>query len=115
MARCGQGQARWPGLCDSARMTELSDAARADHRHPVSVAFAEAMFPAGEILPAPDAAALAAKIDRYVTDRPLLRGLLALGLCWLEWRGLLRLRSRFSRAEVLQRRALLDALGPTLI
>src|SRR5690606_986247 len=115
MALCGQGQACLPRLCQHARMTELTDSARADHPGPVSVAFAEAMFPAGETLPAPDATALATQVAGYVAGRPLLRGLLSLGLGWLEWRGRRHLGSRFSRAAVAPRRALLDALAPTLI
>ena len=115
MARCGQGQARRPGLCQHAGMTELSDSARVGRRSRISVAFAEAMFPAGDTLPAPDAATLAAQVDGYVARQPLLRMLLALGLTWLEWRGLLRLGTRFSRAEVKPRRALLDTLGPTWV
>lgn len=115
MARCGQGQACLLRLCQHARMTELTDSARADHPGPVSVAFAEAMFPAGETLPAPDATALATQVAGYVAGRPLLRGLLSLGLGWLEWRGLRQLGSRFSRAAVAPRRALLDALAPTLV
>lgn len=75
---------------------------------------AAALFPAGEILPAPEPHQLAARVAGYVAHRRTHRWLLTAGLQWLEWRSLPHLRRRFSRADVAQQRAVIETLSNTL-
>ncbi|WP_245932533.1 FAD-dependent oxidoreductase [Isoalcanivorax indicus] len=84
-------------------------------RADVARALAEALFPAGAQLPAPDPEAITRTVTGYVAGHPWLRRALDTGLGWLTLRCLLRHGQRFSHAPVARRRALLDGLAESAL
>ncbi len=80
-------------------------------RQRTAEALAEALFPPGRVLPAPDPAAISAKVSEYVAEHPWLRRGMASGLAWIEARFFATHGKRFSRADVAERRAFLKRVS----
>jgi choline dehydrogenase-like flavoprotein len=86
-----------------------------DYTATIAARLIEAMFPAGEVLAAPDPDALLAAVRGYLGRSALLsRGIAAL-LWWLELRCLLGSGRRFSRLGLEGRKAFLAGTAPTRI
>lgn len=75
----------------------------------------EALFPAGETLPAADAAALLQAVDDLLAGSPALGRAVSALLAWLEWRYLLTHGRPFSRASREARSAFLRAQSHSLL
>lgn len=73
------------------------------HTRTIAERLVEALFPAGERLPAPDVAALLANTEAALTESASLRRLVKSLLWWLELRYLATHGTRFSAAEREQR------------
>lgn len=84
-------------------------------RQRTAEALAEAMFPAGDSMPAGDPRKITGVVAGYVDEHPWLRRALASGLTWLETRFLASHGRRFSEADVSQRRAFLRRISRTRI
>ena len=76
-------------------------------------ALAEAMFPAGELMPAPDPVTIRERVADYVAQYPWLRRALVSGLAWVEARFWATHGKRFTRANVATRRAFLERVSRT--
>lgn len=85
------------------------------HTRRIAERLAEALFPAGEQLPAPDLAALLAATDDALAGNAALRRLVKSLLWWLELRYLATHGSRFSAAKREQRSAFLRANAGSLL
>lgn len=115
MHACGQGQAGTAPLCQADIMDNTSHLADTPTLRQTATAraLAEALFPAGARLTAPDPDAVTRTVAGYVAAHPWLRRALDAGLRWLALRCLLRHGQRFSHAPLARRRALLTALADT--
>ncbi len=78
-------------------------------------ALAEAVFPAGERMPAADPLKIANTVAGYVAGRPLFCFALAAGLNWLALRYFLRHGGRFRKAGLARRQVFLKRLARTLL
>ena len=76
-------------------------------------ALAEALFPAGERMPAADPVNVANTVAGYVDGRPLFRFAVATGLGWLALRYLLRHGGRLHAAALPRRQAFVTRLART--
>ena len=74
-------------------------------------ALAEAMFPAGEKIPAGDPDAITQTVAGYLVDHPWLRRAMASGLVWLESRFMASHGKRFCKADVSERRRFLARIS----
>ncbi|HVL00507.1 MAG TPA: GMC family oxidoreductase [Dongiaceae bacterium] len=81
--------------------------ARGLHHNPGALALIEALFPAGRILPGPDAQAVAASVAGYGQHIPGLVPAIDALLLWLDTRFLLAHGRRFRSAPLAQRREFL--------
>ncbi|PIE41535.1 MAG: GMC oxidoreductase [Gammaproteobacteria bacterium] len=81
---------------------------RAFAHHRTVRAWVEALFPAGEHLPAPDACELASEAQRYFSNIPGLQQAITTLLASLELRFLLAHRRSFASAPLKQRRAFIE-------
>lgn len=80
-----------------------------------ALALAEALFPAGEQVPAVPAEHVCSAVQGYLGARPGWRKALASALLWLEGRALVATGKRFSRLPLQRRRELLDQLSGSAV
>ena len=80
-------------------------------RRRTAEALAEAMFPAGETMPAADPQHITDVVAGYLNQHRWLRRALSSGLTWLEGRFFASHGRRFSEADVSQRRAFLRRIS----
>lgn len=85
------------------------------HTRRIAGQLAEALFPAGEQLPAPDITALLDAADSNLAESPALRRTVKGLLWWMEMRFLATHGKRFSAAGVNERREFLRGQGSSLL
>ena len=82
-------------------------------QHPVAIALCQALFPAGERLPAADIDDLLARLDQQLEGQNYLRRSLLAGLAWLDQRHRLFQGRAFRQASASQQRRYLEKLAGT--
>ncbi|MZR61324.1 GMC family oxidoreductase [Alcanivorax sp. DP30] len=82
-------------------------------QHPVAIALCQALFPAGDKLPAADVDALLTTLDQQLSGHARLRRTLLAGLTWLNQRYRLAHGRAFRQASPLQQSRFIEKLGRT--